>query len=129
VAGLLTDVGSLISARSRLRECMLDALHGAGIEIVSPTFMNTRAQERGAPVIPKPQAAIVTHEGIAAEEVAFEKAEEAGSIEHLRDELRAVDDALDAADGGETSAALEKRKAEIEAGIAAAQAHQKAEKT
>ena len=41
VAGLLADVGSLISARSHPREHMLDALHGAGIEIVSPTFMNT----------------------------------------------------------------------------------------
>ncbi len=86
VAGLLTEVGSLISARSRLRECMLDALHGAGIDIVSPTFMNTRALERDASVIPQPQAAIVTHEGVAAEEVAFEKA----TIEQMRDTLQVV---------------------------------------
>ena len=43
VAGLLEDVQSLISARSDLRRAVLDALHAADIEIVSPSFMNTRA--------------------------------------------------------------------------------------
>lgn len=42
VAGLLEKVGSLISARSRLREAKLDSLHAAEIEIVSPSFMNQR---------------------------------------------------------------------------------------
>ncbi|MBW2380297.1 MAG: mechanosensitive ion channel, partial [Deltaproteobacteria bacterium] len=41
-AGFLEEVKYLISAESELRECMLDALHRAGIEIVSPTFMNQR---------------------------------------------------------------------------------------
>ncbi len=41
-AGFLEEVKYLISAESRLRECMLDALHRSGIEIVSPTFMNQR---------------------------------------------------------------------------------------
>ncbi len=128
VAGLLTDVGSLISARSRLRECMLDALHGAGIEIVSPTFMNTRALEQGRAVIPQAGAAIVTHEGVVAEEVAFEKADEAASIEQLRDELRAVDTAMEEAGGGDAATALETRKAAIEQRIAAAQAQRQEEK-
>ena len=87
VAGLLKDVSSLISARSRLRECMLDALHGAGIEIVSPTYMNTRALAPDAPVIPQETPVIVTQEGVAAEEVAFEKADAAASIQELQDEL------------------------------------------
>ena len=42
IAGHLTDVKNLISAKSRLREKMLDALHEEKIEIVSPTFMNQR---------------------------------------------------------------------------------------
>lgn len=41
-AGFLEEVKYLISAESKLRECMLDALHRSGIEIVSPTFMNQR---------------------------------------------------------------------------------------
>lgn len=41
-AGFLEEVKYLISAESELRACMLDALHRAGIEIVSPTFMNQR---------------------------------------------------------------------------------------
>ncbi|PHS02895.1 MAG: mechanosensitive ion channel protein MscS [Blastopirellula sp.] len=42
IAGHLEDVKNLISAKSRLREKMLDALHVERIEIVSPTFMNQR---------------------------------------------------------------------------------------
>lgn len=131
VAGLLTDVSSLISARSRLREHMLDALHGAGIEIVSPTFMNTRALDQGTPVIPRPESAIVTHAGAAAEEVVFEKAEEAASIEQLHDDLRALEAAIDVADGADaatTRSALKAKKVAIEARLAAAHAHQQADK-
>lgn len=51
-AGLLDEVASLISTRSRLREAILDSLHAAGIEIVSPNFMNTRAQPEQARIIP-----------------------------------------------------------------------------
>jgi hypothetical protein len=130
VAGLLKDVRNLISARSELRGCMLDALHGAGIEIVSPTFMNTRAMERGAPVIPPPQVSIVTPEGVAAEDVAFEKAEEAATIEQMRDSLHEVEDALVGAgsDGPSGRTALKQRKVAIEAKMQAAQEHQQQEK-
>ena len=41
-AGFLEDVSTLIGSRSVLRAAVLDALHGAKIEIVSPTFMNQR---------------------------------------------------------------------------------------
>lgn len=43
VGGLLKDVSSFISARSELREEILDSLHKEKIEIISPTFMNTRS--------------------------------------------------------------------------------------
>lgn len=131
-AGVLQDVDSLISTRSRLRECMLDALHGAGIEIVSPTFMNTRAQAADAAVIPQASPAIVTHDGVAAEEVAFEKAQEAASIEHLHDELRALDAqyedcaAEEGGAGGPTRRAIEGRREAIRGQIEAAEAHQHA---
>ena len=42
VVGFLAEVKQLLTVRSNLRKCMLDALHAAGIEIVSPSFMNQR---------------------------------------------------------------------------------------
>jgi small-conductance mechanosensitive channel len=52
-AGILREVKVMLSARSRLRECMLDVLHGNGIEIVSPTFMNQRQLPTEKAVIPR----------------------------------------------------------------------------
>jgi len=81
IAGLLTDVKQLLSSRSTLRCEVLDALHGGGVEIVSPTFMNTRDYSRqqviaessdAAPKQPSPEAMI------------FDKAEEAETIELKR---------------------------------------------
>ena len=43
ISGLLEDNCYLLSVRSRLMGHVLDALHKSSIEIVSPTFMNTRA--------------------------------------------------------------------------------------
>lgn len=86
VAGLLTDTTHLISARSRLRALMLDSLHRSSIEIVSPTFMNTRAIPEQRQFIPpvgvakQPRIA-----DAAAEKIAFDKAEEAATIEKLRE--------------------------------------------
>lgn len=92
-AGLLEDVQSLLSARSKLQECMLDGLHEAGIEIVSPTFMNTRALEPGARVLPPDQAPQPkpSAEGPQAEDIAFDKAEEAASAEKLRLAIEQLD--------------------------------------
>ncbi len=89
-AGLLEDVKSLISARSRLREAMLDALHSAGIEIVSPNFMNTRSLGDRGPVIPKPAK---TKKGTDSqvEDVAFDKAEEAATVEEIRKAIELID--------------------------------------
>lgn len=42
VSGLLADVKSMLTMRSNLHRKILDTLHGNGIEIVSPTFMNQR---------------------------------------------------------------------------------------
>ncbi len=52
VAGLLAEVKQILTARSNLRAMMLDTLHDARIEIVSPTFMyhrQTGGQERNLP--------------------------------------------------------------------------------
>ena len=130
IAGLLEDVQSLISARSDLRKAVLDALHGAGVEIVSPSFMNTRAlagerrilpESRGAPPAPRaPESR--------AEEVAFDVAEEAASVEELRKALDVLESELKEWKRGERQGGealrerLESRRARLKAELEAAEA-------
>ncbi|MDX1500786.1 MAG: mechanosensitive ion channel family protein [Thermoanaerobaculia bacterium] len=76
-AGLLTDVKQLLTTRSNLRAAMLDELHGDGVEIVSPNFMNTRALSPDSPVMPRRPAMARQKLERAPEEVVFDKAEEA----------------------------------------------------
>lgn len=103
VSGFLAEVKHLLTARSNLRRAILDTLHGAGIEIVSPTFMNQRRLEEGAPVLPAETAAPSPEQPPAAEKPEdriFDKAEEAGERESLRVELeeqQAAKTALEAA--------------------------------
>nr|MBN2277605.1 mechanosensitive ion channel [candidate division Zixibacteria bacterium] len=92
VSGMLEEVKQLLSTRSSLREMMLDSLHQGGIEIVSPTFMNTRPLTPDNVFIP-----IRTREdrdyddneqeGVLPENLVFDKAEQAESIEKLRERL------------------------------------------
>ncbi len=91
VAGLLEDVKSLLSARSALRAAMLDALHSAGIEIVSPNFMNTRALQEDRTFIPGPSRKASQPAQTQAEDVAFDKAEEAASLEGIRKAIERID--------------------------------------
>jgi len=91
VAGFLEETRTLLTTRSNLREQMLDSLHRADIEIVSPTFMNQRALAPGQRFIPnekpKPRAA----DPRAPEDRIFDKAEEAGRQEALREELEEIE--------------------------------------
>ncbi|MEM9404972.1 MAG: mechanosensitive ion channel domain-containing protein [Acidobacteriota bacterium] len=89
VAGLLSEVRELISTRSRLRKRILDTVHGAGVEIVSPGFVVVREPSRGA-VVPK---ASTIEEAVAPapEAILFDKADLAGSVESLRDVLAAIE--------------------------------------
>lgn len=87
VAGLLEEVKHLLSTRSRLRVAMLDALHAGGVEIVSPTFMNTLAREPGGQIIPsgaRTAASIQSDAAEPPETIVFDKADEAQSLENLR---------------------------------------------
>jgi hypothetical protein len=87
IAGMLNEVKQLVSARSRLRAAMLDALHEARIEIVSPSFMNTRALSRTEPVIPRasrPSEGSTASSAPSPEDLVFDKAEEAESLEAIQ---------------------------------------------
>ena len=138
VAGLLEDVTSLISARSRLRAAMLDALHAEKVEIVSPNFMNTRTLDEKQRFIPIPSRKTVTQVQAQAEEIAFDKAEEAASVERIRmaieqtaAEIKALDERAEEADPAER-AALGQKKAhlveQLKAGEEAIKAREAAEK-
>ncbi len=85
-AGFLPDVQQILTARSRLRTRVLDVLHGAGIEIVSPTFMNQRRLAEDVRMIPTPVAPPRVAEKTAPEERIFDKAALAGEVETLRAE-------------------------------------------
>lgn len=84
-AGLLTDVKSILSSGSRLRGAVMDELHAAGIEIVSPNFMNTRALEQAARFIPQRASAGDQRQADSSpEDVVFDKAEAATALEEFR---------------------------------------------
>lgn len=80
-SGLLTDIKSLLSARSNLCRCVLDTLHGSGIEILSPTFMNQRRLPDDTRVIPPQMDETPSEPQVVAEEIAFDKAEQAERME------------------------------------------------
>lgn len=115
VAGLLTEVKQLISARSRLHTAVLDCLHHHGIEIVSPSFMNTRAVQPDKLFIPTSPAPSESCQQAASsltpEEIAFDKADQAESLELLRRQYAKLGadidataaSARDAADEAETA--------------------------
>jgi small-conductance mechanosensitive channel len=115
IAGFLAEVKHILTARSKLRGKMLDTLHGAGIEIVSPAFMNQRPQKEGVRFIPA-QVSVETGPATpeqAPEEMIFDKAEKAERLgqlrlEHdtLREEIGALESELKKAD--------EKDKASLE---------------
>lgn len=123
VAGLLIDVKGLISARSRLRECMLDSLHEGGIEIVSPSFMNTRALDRHATVLPQSLRESVATSQAAPEQLAFDKAEEAATIEQIRQAIVRLDARINSdelSDGDRNALKTEKQVLEDQLQVAEA---------
>ncbi|MDH5632792.1 MAG: mechanosensitive ion channel family protein [Gammaproteobacteria bacterium] len=100
VAGFLNDVKTLVTARSSLRKHVLDVLHGAGIEILSPSYMVQRPLSAGETIIPDPYlqtSAARSGSGktdSTPEEVMFAKAEEISSREEIRSEIAKMKDRI-----------------------------------
>ncbi len=124
IAGLLAEVKSLISARSRLRGAMLDSLHGGGIEIVSPLFHNQRKLEPDQVFIPKVEpkrVASVEESAAVPEEILFDKADQAEAEEQMERTISSVSDEIKALDAELKSAseeekpALERKRQRLEA--------------
>ncbi len=88
VAGFSSDVQSMLTTRSNLCKEMLDALHHANVEIMSPTFMTQRQIKQDDAIIPtrsrrSVQKVPTEH---TPEAVIFEKANRAAGLEALKDQ-------------------------------------------
>ncbi len=93
VTGMVEEIKTVLSAQSRLNAMLLDALHDADIEIVSPSFMNQR-QVGEAIFIPKKaekHEEVVRDKSDNPESKIFDKAEEAESIEKRKDSLADIE--------------------------------------
>lgn len=87
VSGLLVDVNSMLTARSNLNRQLLDVLHGAGIEIMSPSFMSQRPIPPDVSILPEPARSAEPVVRSKAENIVFDKAEEAGRMTQQRHQL------------------------------------------
>jgi hypothetical protein len=118
VSGLLEDPKFLITTRSRLYGSILDVLHGDGVEIMSPTFMNQRRLPEESKTIPPIEWKTASDgpEETGIETIAFDKAEQAGELEK---EKRRIMAEIQEAQAGLKEAA-DDRKEEIKASLARA---------
>jgi small conductance mechanosensitive channel len=87
ISGLLLEVKNLITARSRLYTQVLDTLHSAGIEIMSPAFMNQRPLADEYRAIAQPRQPTSEHLQSVAEDIVFDKAEKAQQDEETQKQL------------------------------------------
>ncbi len=88
VCGLLTDLDSILTVRSELRRHLLLKLHGAGIEIASPTITRHINQSAEQKIIPPCNDIAPRENTVLAEEIVFDKANEIVQLEATRDELQ-----------------------------------------
>lgn len=99
VSALLTDVNRLLDKRRELRARAMDVLHEEDIEIVSPSFMNTRAQPENKLFIPAtPIVELPSTDTTSADAIAFEKAGKAESLEKLKETLSEIEGRIRACD-------------------------------
>jgi len=89
IHGLLKDTERNITATSRLNAMVLDALHGAKIEIVSPTFMNQR-QVGETVFIPRKERTKDFIMDSAPEALIFDKAQQAETLEKKQERVASL---------------------------------------
>ncbi len=121
VAGFLAEVKHLLTARSNLRRKILDVLHDADIEIVSPTVMNQRRLGDDVRLVPPKSAPKRERpDEEKPEDRIFDKAEEAGERESLKVELEQQLEAKATLEAAVREAAEDER-AELEQELASVQ--------
>ncbi|MEK6201658.1 MAG: mechanosensitive ion channel family protein [Desulfobulbaceae bacterium] len=98
ISGFLPEIKWLITARSNLCHSVLDILHGQGIEIMSPTYMNQRPVNDAARIIPTLVQEDLSAPPVMAEDIVFDKAEQAEQTENekqkLMDDMQELETAL-----------------------------------
>ncbi|MDX2438206.1 MAG: mechanosensitive ion channel [Acidobacteriota bacterium] len=93
VSGKLGDTKTFLGSKSALHRSVLDTLHGAGVEIVSPTFENQRrvsAGEKFVPDIDEERAADPKRDQ-GPDTLVFDKADQVERVEDLRHRLSELD--------------------------------------
>jgi len=124
VSGLLTEIEYLIDTRRKLRARVLDQLHAAGIEIVSPSYMNTRSLIAGARSVPQGATAVPStgDDEPGPDAMVFDKAEQAEDLDNLKKEyttlsqdLIGIEQELKEAGPGEQRKPINLRKKKTEA--------------
>lgn len=110
VAGLCQEVRSLLSMRSHLRTHMLDCLHDAGIEILSPNYINMRGFDQDVPsTVPEHAPGPKGKPRSAPTDVIFDKADKAQALSTRRAELGELEKILAKAKGAERDELVAKR--------------------
>lgn len=122
VAGLLAEVAKILTARSSLNRHILYTLHGAGIEIVSPSITRHITHSEDTRILPTAQPAPGQEEGAGAEAIVFDKASDIETFTRSLAELTTQLDAL-GSEGKDTQRAetLRQQIAAIKARIEALQ--------
>ena len=90
ISGFLHESKQLLAMRSGLKRAVLDGLHGAGIEIVSPNFMNQRVLDDHVAMIPPSVGVAAAPDAEAAplpDDRIFDKAEIAQERHQWREKL------------------------------------------
>jgi len=96
VSGKLADTKTFLGSKSALHRSVLDTLHGAGVEIVSPAFENQRrfgAGEKFLPDIDEERAADPKRDR-GPDNLVFDKADQVEKVEDLRQRLVKLDSEL-----------------------------------
>ena len=119
ISGFLSETKQLLASRSNLKRSLLDVLHQAGIEIVSPNFINQRVMPKDAAVIPEMAEStpeFVVNDPKLPEEVIFDKAETAQEMDQWRERLSDLTQKLNSL-GKKKNAPNIKNRARLEAAI------------
>ncbi len=96
ISGVLKEVKQRVTAQTELHKHVLDALHGADIEIVSPTFMNTLVREKHHRAMPKPSLHVQEEEKLLdIESIVFDKAEEAETKDSIRQKIIKIEEGIE----------------------------------
>jgi small-conductance mechanosensitive channel len=91
VSGQLSETKKFLASKSALHRAVLDTLHGAGVEIVSPTFMNQRQIKEDHVFVPEVEAPADPTRDRGPDSVVFDKADQVERVEDLRLRLTALD--------------------------------------